>query len=269
VSKTVLTDKHIKFIRDNYMIMSGATIGKKLGISRNVVNDFKQKQGWQVSREQISKWRAEKLKGRTSFSKKEDRFIKDNYLVMPIKRLAAMMNRSYSGVTGRLDNLGLEIPEELRKERKNLYTYKKGCTPLNKGKKLSEFMSAEAIAKCAVHRFKKGHRPANAKPIGTVIIKLERKSDRYYKHITQATGKMKLLHKVVWEDANGPVPANHCIWFKDGNSMNVVLENLELITRKENLRRNAIHHYPKDLKEVIYLKNKIKKKINEKRLTCS
>jgi len=35
-------------------------------------------------------------------------------------------------------------------------------------------------------------------------------------------------HKVIWENANGPVPEGHRIYFKDRDKTNTALENLEL-----------------------------------------
>ena len=40
-------------------------------------------------------------------------------------------------------------------------------------------------------------------------------------------------HKIIWEAANGPVPPGHVLIFADGNKLNVTLENLLLITRRE------------------------------------
>lgn len=46
-----------------------------------------------------------------------------------------------------------------------------------------------------------------------------------------------MLHVVVWEEANGPVPKGMIVVFKDGDTMNVTLENLEIITRQEAAAR--------------------------------
>ena len=99
-------------------------------------------------------------------------------------------------------------------------------------------------------------------PEGTVIIKKERKSERWYKYEVQSKGKMQLLHKVMWEQVNGKMPESHCLWFLDGDTMNVGLENLELITRAENMRRNSIHNYPTEIKTSIKLISKLNKKLS-------
>ena len=59
-------------------------------------------------------------------------------------------------------------------------------------------------------------------------------ADGYVWIITEHGRKQK--HRWVWEQANGPVPPNHCIKFKDGDRTNCSLDNLYLVTRAENCR---------------------------------
>jgi hypothetical protein len=69
----------------------------------------------------------------------------------------------------------------------------------------------------------------------------------------------------VWRDANGPIPPKHVVTFKDGNSRNCDISNLELMTMCENAKRNSIHRFPQEIQEVIKLKAKLKRKINGKK----
>ena len=48
----------------------------------------------------------------------------------------------------------------------------------------------------------------------------------------------KYKKTVIWEKVNGKVPKYHILTFIDGNQNNVVIENLELISRVELLIRN-------------------------------
>lgn len=43
------------------------------------------------------------------------------------------------------------------------------------------------------------------------------------------------VHRIVWESFNGKIPENYEINHKDCNSLNNSLENVEIVTRKENL----------------------------------
>jgi len=54
-----------------------------------------------------------------------------------------------------------------------------------------------------------------------------------------ATRTRQLLHHHIWEETHArPVPPGHCVVHLDGNPNNLAPENLALITRDENLRRN-------------------------------
>ena len=103
--------------------------------------------------------------------------------------------------------------------------FEKGHIPMNKGKK------GVCDPKCKKTWFEKGHRPSDWKPVGTVEI---RGDGRYWKKVAEPH-IWKELHRIIWEEANGPIPKNHCVTFLDGNPKNVVIENLMLISRKENL----------------------------------
>jgi hypothetical protein len=54
------------------------------------------------------------------------------------------------------------------------------------------------------------------------------------------------------------------IRFKDGNRLNVNIENLELVSNGENMAKNTIMRFPKEVRQTIRILNKIKKVINEK-----
>jgi hypothetical protein len=82
--------------------------------------------------------------------------------------------------------------------------------------------------------FKPGHRPCNYKPVGTERIN----TDGYVEvRIRNPTGKpeknWKAKHRIIWEKANGKIPRGHVIIFADGNKLNMALDNLLLISRKE------------------------------------
>jgi hypothetical protein len=67
----------------------------------------------------------------------------------------------------------------------------------------------------------------------------------------------------VWKSYHGPVPAGWCITQADGDRDNVRLENLALITRAENMRRNTIHNLPPEVKETIITLKKFKNVIKQ------
>ncbi len=142
--------------------------------------------------------------------------------------------------------------------------FKKGQTPPNKGKKQTEYMSAEAIANSAKTRFKKGQTPHNTyvQESGIVIIRKNKKGIPY-QFVKLARAKWLHLHIYVWQQAYGIVPKGLLVTFKDGNTMNCVLENLELIDRAENMRRNSHIKLPADVQAVIHAKAAVTRQLNQ------
>lgn len=84
--------------------------------------------------------------------------------------------------------------------------------------------------------FKKGDRPMNWRPVGSSRIS----KDGYAEIKVAEPNKWRLLHHVVWEQANGKPPRYHCIAFIDGDKTNVALNNLELISRATNAAINKM-----------------------------
>lgn len=190
--------------------------------------------------------------------------IKQIYPTMKTSCIACIMGRTLSSVYQIADRNNIKKdPEFLAQMNKDLILkvgantrFKKGSVPPNKGKKQSEYMSPEAIEKTKATRFKPGMVPANTKYDGH-----ERMDREGYVYIRISKGKYVLKHQYLWEQKNGPVPPKHILVFKDGIKTNTDPDNLELITMRENLRRNSIHRFPEELKEIIHLKNKLKRKI--------
>jgi hypothetical protein len=58
--------------------------------------------------------------------------------------------------------------------------------------------------------------------------------------------RWRAVHLIMWEAANGPLPAGHAIAFKNGDKKDLRLDNFELITRAALMRRNTIHNFLKD-----------------------
>lgn len=50
--------------------------------------------------------------------------------------------------------------------------------------------------------------------------------------------------------------------FRDGDRRNVTLDNLECVSRAENMRRNTIHRYPPELKQAIRAVAKLRRTLS-------
>lgn len=129
-----------------------------------------------------------------------------------------------------------------------------------KGKKRSEYMSPEAIARARVNEFKKGHETFNKRPIGS-----ERTDcDGYIKVKVAEPNVWKFKHRVVYEQTYGKIPQNHIIIFKDNNKQNFSPENLLCISKSQHavLNRNGLNQYTGDLKDTALLIAEVKIQIS-------
>ena len=184
--------------------------------------------------------------------------------------LADELGLTYYQLANKAFKMGLKKSEEFKMSdksgrhnlieggKKNRFT--KGHIPFNKGKK----MSPELYEKCKVSMWKQGHRPHNWKPDGTILERID-KTGRVYKYYKVKDSHWILYHHKVWNDHHGPIPSKHIVSFKDGNSMNCNISNLELITMAENAIRNSIQRFPQEVQQIIKLNAKLKKKINGKK----
>lgn len=184
--------------------------------------------------------------------------------------IANDLGLTYSQVANRAFAMGIKKSEAFKQSelsgRANLikggipHRYKKGHIPANKGIK----MSPEVYDKIKVSMFKKGNRPANWKPDGSVVERID-STGRKYLYYKVKDSHWILYHHKIWTDVNGPIPKGCILRFKDGDSMNCVFHNLELISMVDNMNKNTIQRFPQEIQEVIKLKSKLKTKINGKK----
>lgn len=59
------------------------------------------------------------------------------------------------------------------------------------------------------------------------------------------------------------IPKGHNIIFKDGDTLNCNIDNLECISDKELMQRNSINNLPEYLREIISIKSRITKQIKK------
>lgn len=62
----------------------------------------------------------------------------------------------------------------------------------------------------------------------------------------------------------GARPPGHSVVFKDGNKANCAIENLELLTRADLMRRNTVHHLPTPLVQTIQLLGALTRQIRKR-----
>lgn len=196
------------------------------------------------------------------WTKSEDQHILNHYATESTEAIAKRLNRTVKAVYMRATGLEVKKAPEVLKEigRRSANhpnvrkaQFKKGLEPWNAG--------TVGLMKKNETSFRPGNQPHNTKHDGALSIRTDSKTQRPYLYRRIALGRWVLEHRRIWESHNGRIPDNMHVTFKDGNTLNCAIENLECISRGENMNRNTIHNYPEDLKEIIRTITTLNKKI--------
>lgn len=101
-------------------------------------------------------------------------------------------------------------------------------------------------------QFKKGQKPVNHRPVGSTRICSK---DGYVIVKVAEPSTWKPKHTVEWKKLNGPVPENHCLWFKDGDRQNWRPENMILISRAQMavINKMGLGNIPEEVKDSVIL----------------
>ncbi len=180
--------------------------------------------------------------------------------------IARTMGRTVCAINGQAGKLGLQKSAEHLRANGGRWNpdnpkavanrFQKGLVPWNKGKHVV------AGGRSAETRFKPGSKPGNWMPIGSERVT----KDGYLQRKLTDTGypprDWVSVHHIVWKEAGRDIPKGYRLVFKDGNRLNVVLENLELVSIADLMRRNTIHNLPPELREVVHLRAAIVRRIN-------
>ncbi|WP_029954249.1 hypothetical protein [Achromobacter sp. DH1f] len=191
------------------------------------------------------------------------------YANAPTKVIAAALSRSETSVYQLAQRLGLRKseaylsgPESGRLDgvRGGASRFQKGQQAWNKG------LNFQAGGRSAETRFKPGTRPRNWQPIGSYRIT---KDGMLQRKISDAPGsnsrRWRGVHELVWIEHNGPVPARHIVVFKPGmrttDADQITIEKVECISLADNMRRNTLHRYPKEIAQAIQMRGALNRKI--------
>lgn len=136
--------------------------------------------------------------------------------------------------------------------------FKPGLTPWNKGKKGWAAAGTEAT------RFKPGTAPPNRQEFGALRINSDGQLDI---KLFDGLHAWKQLSHYVWFLHHGTwVPRGMCLRFRDGDEHNPAINNLQLITRRENMRLNSVHTiYPPEVARLVQLRGALNRQINNRR----
>ncbi len=196
-------------------------------------------------------------------------FVRDNSWGVSSKEMACMVNEKFGTA------FSATMMKQFRQRHgiKSGVTgwYQKGHPPGNKGKKLEEYVTdparvAEIRERIKGTQFKKGDRPPNELPVGSVVVNKE--GFKLIKVQMEGTlwERWHFLQREVWQEHNGPIPEGMVVIFKDKNRLNCDIENLALVTKGENaaLARKGYRFEDPDLTmaalNMVRLQNRAKEK---------
>jgi hypothetical protein len=206
---------------------------------------------------------------RRKWTPAEDLRLSVAYPDTPTAELAAEFNCKPSQIHDHALKLGVRkskafMTEFLRECAKRAgagsiaHRFQPGLVPWNKG------VHFRAGGRSAETRFKPKNIPHTWMPLGS-----ERHSKNGYRQRKMTdTGYPPRdwvpVHHIIWRDAGNEIPKGHALVFRDGDKTNIVLENLELITRQELMRRNSYHQYGPEIVKAIQLRGAVIRQINKR-----
>ncbi len=178
--------------------------------------------------------------------------------------IAARLGRPVRQIYNKALSMGLKRPAEIsslagkigtRSEAAIAHRFQKGHAPANKGKR----MSPDTYARCAPTMFRKGHVSTRHRPVGSERVNV----DGYVEIKVAEPNKWRPKHRVIWEQVNGEIPRGYNIQFRDGNPLNLAIENLYIIDRATQLKEqnSLMARYPKEIQQVIRLRGSVKRQI--------
>lgn len=200
--------------------------------------------------------------------------LKQAYADTPTAALSRQMGISVSSIYSKAGALGLKKSQAFHNspasgrltaddQRGKSHRFLPGHVPANKGVK-----GWDSGGRSHETRFKPGQRQGRAnklyQPIGTERISKDGYLERKINDDMPFQKRWRAVHILLWEESHGPLPTGYCLIFRNGEKTDIRLDNLELISRADNMRRNTIHRYPDSLKQTIRLAGKLRRSIHEK-----
>lgn len=151
------------------------------------------------------------------FKLSEARFIQASFLTLTDKQIGEKLGRTAASIQNFRKRNGWRKPKG----------FATGHKPWNTGKPVRLNPAGE---------FRKGNTPPNSKQEGAISV-MAVSSGRYY-HI-KLNGEWVRLHRHMWQQAHGPIPAGYIVTFRNGDTLDCRMDNLECISRGEAIQRRS------------------------------
>jgi hypothetical protein len=191
--------------------------------------------------------------------------------------VAAFLQRAVNQVYGMAAYLGLKKTQAYlesiaagriqrgRSDPRLLATqFKPGIVPWNKD------THYQAGGRSPLTQFKKGERHGRAAqlwvPLGSHRINGDGYLDRKISELCRGAMDWEAVHRLVWIEQMGPIPAKHVIVFRPGmfttRLEEITVDRLECIHRGELARRNHPRNKSPELAKLVQLKGAITRQVN-------
>ena len=133
----------------------------------------------------------------------------------------------------------LQIEAERLREFGKETRYQSGHTTWNKGVK--GYIGPNKTS------FKKGNKPHNTKDVGSTRI------DGKDMFLLVKVADRKWIRKeiLIWEKVHGKIPKGYVVRVIDPTKNKYDINNLMLISKKDNMKLNTVHRFPEELKKTI------------------
>jgi hypothetical protein len=226
-----LTERQIKWVLNNMDRFTTQQIADKFNTCRSTIRQIYYKNG----RKKIilEKW-----------TKEQTDFVLNNYKKMGDKEIAYQLNLRFPKVK-KFDNKAIE------KKRTYLKITRTAEELAGIKKRTVEVLKA--------YKHGKTWKTRGELPQGTIKTWKQTGTNAIYYFKVIKIGKQFINYaRYLWEQANGPIPKGYCVCFKDGNSLNCELSNLQCITRQEKEKIKT--RYGNQFKNIELLIDQLKSK---------
>ncbi len=233
--KKIWTKEKIELLRKAYPDGNLASLAFRLGVTVMALRSAAKRLKLKRISTQGCEW-----------TKQQEEYLDRNYADAPIETLVSETGHSMRSIHAKAVRMGLSRSKEyLRRmgiERLRNHPgaianrFKKGNIPVTKGKGIRNYVSEEAYGRIKQSQFKKGREPYNSKPVGYESVRRDRRGVGYTYIKVEGKRLMVPKHRWLWEQAHGEIPEGYVVTFIDGNTSHCVLENLQLVSRKDHGR---------------------------------
>lgn len=234
--KIIFSDADIQFIKDNFSTMTNQQIADALGLKITKVRTKAYELG--LKRMELQRW-----------TKKQEKFLKENYKEIGDTELAEIFEVKWFKSKG-------WTKKHIEKKRRYL-KLKRSHIEKKNIKERNRLMGRFSM--CALKRWE----TTGQFPIGTKRV-WKRKDNSLFVVIKTKSGFVH-YNRYLWESEKGTVPKGMNVVIKKGaNPIDYNIDDLEILTDEELIKRNWHERYPIELRRSIKKVNKLKRTLKQK-----